>query len=73
MATEKHIDVTARLQELVDSLPGRTDGELVTLGIDTLAEISPDLEAPLGPVQVQLALLVGQLGQNELIRRSLDH
>jgi hypothetical protein len=72
MATEKHIDVTGRLAELVESLPGKTDEELVTLGIDALADVSPDVEAPLGAVQVQLALLVGQLGQNELLRRQLD-
>jgi hypothetical protein len=72
MATEKHIDVTGRLAELVESLPGKTDAELVTLGIDALADVSPDVEAPLGAVQVQLALLVGQLGQNELLRRQLD-
>jgi hypothetical protein len=72
MATEKHIDVTGRLAELVESLPGKTDDELVTLGIDALADVSPDVEAPLGAVQVQLALLVGQLGQNELLRRQLD-
>jgi len=72
MAIEKHIDFTGRREELVSELPGKSDEELVTLGVDALATLSPDVEAPLGAVQVQLALLVGQLGQNELLRRARD-
>jgi hypothetical protein len=59
------------LTDVLERLPGVENGRLVEMGISMLYSRLGEGEEPLGPVDYQRAMLMGQLAQNELLRRIL--
>ena len=59
------------LADVLERLPGVENGRLVEMGISMLHSRLGEGEEPLGPADYQRAILMGQLAQNELLRRIL--
>jgi len=68
--TEAEVDSVALFHQLLEELPGMENERLVALGVSFLTSIQKH-SSTVGLADLQVAALVGQLGQNELLRRFL--